>query len=326
MPELVQPFLLEALSLPKREGWLLAIGVISCPVVLLASKDRRRRQSYDAQQAQRYQGGEDLHMQGVHTSWIRTENRSDWMQLQVSMHGLWPRPSECSPPLQSSRSILAGRLAPLPRHQTRLRLCAQAWMACHPSLQKAVRWHSGAARNRVIWLFYTCNISRMKRHYISRKSKIALSLIACREWLLLCSLGMSYQRMHSCHACSVYGSCRCHMTVISIVCSIGDEVLPVVPILYDARMMHRKVRGSRQPGSRSFGLETSFASPKKVNPLPTGQSISPESTGHAASWRTARTSFEPAAGVSDLASTPFRVLTCVQTLCLGEALEGRTAE
>ena len=40
-----------ALGLLKSKGWLLAIGVKSCPVILLASEDGSRAESYDAQQA-----------------------------------------------------------------------------------------------------------------------------------------------------------------------------------------------------------------------------------------------------------------------------------
>ena len=50
------------LALPKREGWLLTIGVKCCPIVLLASQDGRCRESYDAQQAKRDQRSENLHM------------------------------------------------------------------------------------------------------------------------------------------------------------------------------------------------------------------------------------------------------------------------
>lgn len=80
---------------------------------------------------------------------------------------------------------------------------------------------------------------------MSRSSKIALFLIACRGWLILFSLDMSYQWMPSCHACSVYGSSRSHMIVSSISGSMRRKVQPFVPNLYDARMMHSKVRGSR---------------------------------------------------------------------------------
>ena len=59
-----QPSPLLSLSLPKGKGWLLAIGVKRCPVVLLAPQNGCRRQAYDAQQAQRHQGREDLHMAG----------------------------------------------------------------------------------------------------------------------------------------------------------------------------------------------------------------------------------------------------------------------
>ena len=62
------------LALPKREGWLLTIGVEGCPVVLLASEDGRCRESYDAQQTKRHQGREDLQMSETASGWGAAES------------------------------------------------------------------------------------------------------------------------------------------------------------------------------------------------------------------------------------------------------------
>ena len=95
------------------------------------------------------------------------------------------------------------------------------------------------------------------------------------------------------------------------------EVL-TFPDKCEARMVQSRARASQSPGLQALGPDTPLKGPEESYPLPIVYPISSESARHAASWRTARSSFEHAAGVFHASvNTPCRVWTSIQTLCLG---------